>query len=49
LIIAWRLDRRQAREAVLKEREYTLKITELEQKLNALTPPAKADEKTDPP
>jgi hypothetical protein len=49
LFIAWRLDRRQAREADLKEKEYALKIAELEHKLAALAPAAEAGEKTDPP
>jgi preprotein translocase subunit SecF len=49
LFIAWRLDQRQTREAILKEKEYELKIAELEHKLATLTPAAGAGEKTDPP
>jgi hypothetical protein len=49
LFIAWRLDRRQAREAALKEKEYALKIVELEHKLAALTPAARTGERADPP
>jgi hypothetical protein len=49
LFIAWRLDCRQARELVLKEKELSVKITELEQKLAAYKTTLEASEKIDPP